>query len=183
MKGKCLRFFAIYAAFAHFLSLVSLIITYALLTSLLVIVLLAVLYRYVLNNPLQWAEETARYMLIWMTLVGASVAIKERKHVNLNSVVSRLPRKAALIIEILLYLSIILIIGIIAKRSFVMVITRSVRTLSPSLQISMVWAHSALPVGFVLMLVQSLYVLCEDIKLLIEGKQSAQTGAGPQMEA
>jgi TRAP-type C4-dicarboxylate transport system permease small subunit len=34
----------------------------------------------------------------------------------------------------------------------------------------MVWAHAALPVGFGLILIQSFYILLEDIKMFIKGE-------------
>ncbi|NIS61884.1 MAG: TRAP transporter small permease subunit [Proteobacteria bacterium] len=168
IRERYLGFFDIYSRLAGFLSRSSLIATYILLGLVTSVAVLAVFYRYVLNDPIQWAEEIARYILIWMTLIAASIAIKERKHVNLPSILIRLPKKIALLIEMTFYLIIIFIIGIIAHQSLIMVITRSVRVLSASLQISMVWAHAALPVGFGLILIQSLYILFEDIKMFIE---------------
>lgn len=170
IKEIFLRFFDRYSQFTGLVSRISLIIAYVLLVSVTIVALLAVFYRYVLNDPIQWAEEVARYILIWMTLIAASVAIRERKHVNLTSMLMRLPNKIALIIEIALYLIIIFIIGIIAEQSSIMLITRSIKVLSASLQISMVWAHAALPVGFGLILIQSFYILLEDIKMFIKGE-------------
>lgn len=167
IKEAYLRFFAIYAKFAGFLSRICLYLSYFLLVAVTIIAVLGVYYRYVLIDPLQWAEEIARYILIWMTLIGASVAVKERKHVMLTSVVVRIPERMALIIEIVFFLIIIFIIGLIANESIIMVYTRSAKTISASLQISMLWAHTALPVGFALILIQSFYILFEDIKIFI----------------
>lgn len=170
IKETYLLFFDIYSRFANQVSRISLVVTYILLVFVTSVAFLAVFYRYVLIDPIQWAEEVARYILIWMTLIAASVGIKEKAHVNLTSLLMRLPVKIALIIEVTFYLVIIFLIGIIAGFSSMMVITRSVKVLSASLQISMVWAHTALPVGFGLILIQSIYILLEDIKKLIKGK-------------
>ena len=167
IKDAYLRFFSIYSQFAGFVSRISLYLTYFLLIAVTIITVLGVYYRYVLIDPLQWAEEIARYILIWMTLIGASIAVKERKHVKLTSIVVRIPEHTAVIIEIVFFLIIIFIIGLIANESIIMVVSRSVKTISPSLQISMLWAHTALPVGFALILIQSFYILFEDIKIII----------------
>ena len=167
IKEAYLRFFAIYAQFAGFLSRICLYLSYFLLVAVTIIAVLGVYYRYVLIDPIQWAEEIARYILIWMTLLGASIAVKERKHVMLTSVIVRIPERMALIIDIVFFLIIIFIIGVIANESIIMVFSRSTKTISPSLQISMVWAHTALPVGFALILIQSFYILFEDIKIFI----------------
>jgi len=167
VKKIFLQFFKIYSGFSGIVAKISILFCYILLVSVTAVVGLAVFYRYILNDPLQWAEEIARYLLIWLSLIAASVAIKERKHINLTTVVRRLPKRISLIIEIILYLIIVVLITIIARYSWLMVVTRSVRQFSPSIAISMLWVHSALPVGFCLMLLQSLFILFEDIKILI----------------
>jgi TRAP-type C4-dicarboxylate transport system permease small subunit len=167
IKEAYLRFFAIYARFAGFLSWICLYVAYFLLVAVTIIAVFGVYYRYVLIDPIPWAEEIARYILIWMTMIGASIAVKERKHVRLTSVLVRLPEHMALIIEIVFFLIIIFIIGLIANESIIMVFSRSAKIISPSLQISMIWAHTALPVGFALILIQSFYILFEDIKIFI----------------
>ena len=166
VKTIFLRFFKIYAGFSTIVANISIIFCYIFLVAVTLIVGLAVFYRYILNEPIQWAEEIARYLLIWLSLVAASVAVKERKHINLTTIVRRLPARISLIIEIVLYIIIVILLTVVAKYSWLMVITRSVRQFSPSIAISMLWVHSALPVGFCLIILQSLFILFEDLKTL-----------------
>ncbi len=44
------------------------------------IVAVQVFCRYVLNNSLFWAEELSRYLLAWLTFLGASVAYRRNVH-------------------------------------------------------------------------------------------------------
>lgn len=37
---------------------------------------LAVFYRYVLNDPLFWPEELARFLMVWITFIGGSIALR-----------------------------------------------------------------------------------------------------------
>lgn len=164
-----LRFFNLYAGFAGFLSRCCLAMAYFLLAAMTLLSFVAVVYRYVLNAPILWSEELARYLLIWMVLFAASVAVKDRKHVNLSFILVRLPYRLALIIEIVSYAMIVFISGMILKYGAVVFLTHSMRALSPSLQVSMAWAHAAIPVGFALILVQSLYIMLEDIVFYIQG--------------
>ena len=46
-----------------------------------------------------WLEEFGRYVMIFMTLLGASKAVKERKHLSMNAVVRRLPERWAHLIQ------------------------------------------------------------------------------------
>jgi len=48
------------------------------------IVIVQVFFRYVLNHSLFWSEELARYLLVWLTFLGASVAYYRRMHPSIN---------------------------------------------------------------------------------------------------
>jgi TRAP-type C4-dicarboxylate transport system permease small subunit len=164
------NFYNAYARASDSVQKISTIFCYVLLVSVTAIAGLAVFYRYVLNSPIQWSEEVARYILIWLTMIAASIAIKTRSHIRLTAVVSRLPRLVSLIIEMLIILIIIGILYVVAKYSLLMVVTKSVRTYSPSVAVSMAWPHTALPVGFSLIIFQSVFVLLENIKMIFEAE-------------
>jgi TRAP-type C4-dicarboxylate transport system permease small subunit len=56
-----------------------------------VIVMLQVFCRYILNHSLFWSEELARYLLVWLTFLGASVAYYRNMHPGVDVIYSRLP--------------------------------------------------------------------------------------------
>ena len=45
--------------------------------------------RYILGNPSSWSEELVSYMFAWMSLLGASLVISERGHMNIPILVER----------------------------------------------------------------------------------------------
>ena len=47
--------------------------------------------RYVLNDSLAWTEEIARYGLMWITFVGAAVAMRRRTHIAVEVLHNFLP--------------------------------------------------------------------------------------------
>jgi TRAP-type C4-dicarboxylate transport system permease small subunit len=53
------------------------------------IVLWQVISRFILNNPSRWSEEVARYLMIWITFLGASVGVKTASHLGLTIFVKR----------------------------------------------------------------------------------------------
>jgi TRAP-type C4-dicarboxylate transport system permease small subunit len=55
------------------------------------IVAAQVFFRYVLNQSLFWSEELARYLLVWLTFLGASVAYYRRAHPGIDVLYSRMP--------------------------------------------------------------------------------------------
>ena len=60
---------------------------------LMVMLLIEVLTRYVLNAPLSISEELGGYMLVAITFIGLAYTWKEKGHVRVLLLVSRLPEK------------------------------------------------------------------------------------------
>jgi TRAP-type transport system small permease protein len=66
-----------------------------------------VVLRYVFNSGITVSEEVSRWLFVWLTFLGAIVALKEHGHLGSDMVVSRLPvlgKKAFLLIGHLLML-------------------------------------------------------------------------------
>ena len=43
-----------------------------------------IFYRFVLGDGIIWAEEIAKYMMVWMALLGAAVVFYEKGHIAIN---------------------------------------------------------------------------------------------------
>ena len=66
-----------------------------------------VVLRYAFDSGITVSEELSRWLFVWMTFLGAIVAIKEHGHLGTDMLVSKLPRggkKACLIVGHLLML-------------------------------------------------------------------------------
>lgn len=48
-----------------------------------------VLTRYILGNPSSWSEELVSYLFAWMALLGASLVVGERGHMNIPLLVEK----------------------------------------------------------------------------------------------
>ena len=57
-------------------------------------VILQVFCRYVLNHSLFWSEELARYLLVWLTFIGATVAYHRNMHPGVDILFKRLDRSS-----------------------------------------------------------------------------------------
>lgn len=55
-----------------------------------VIVILGVFFRYVLNAPLNWVEETSRYLMIWGASLAISLGVSAGEHVGLTVILDAL---------------------------------------------------------------------------------------------
>jgi TRAP-type C4-dicarboxylate transport system permease small subunit len=69
-----------------------------------VIVIAQVFCRYVLNHSLFWSEELARYILVWLTFLGSSVAYFRGMHPGINIIYRRLPAQMRRLVKILVLL-------------------------------------------------------------------------------
>lgn len=66
----------------------------AMLVAICAIVFAGVFFRYFLQIGLGWTEELARYLQIWLTFVGATVAVKRWAHFQLTLVNQWIPAGA-----------------------------------------------------------------------------------------
>ncbi|MFP4305977.1 MAG: TRAP transporter small permease [Desulfococcaceae bacterium] len=64
---------------------------FALGLSMSLVVAAQVFSRYVLNHSLFWSEELARYFLVWLTFLGATVAYRRGVHPGVDVLYRRLP--------------------------------------------------------------------------------------------
>ena len=66
-----------------------------------------VVLRYAFNSGITVSEELSRWLFVWLTFVGAVVALRDHAHLGMDSVVSKLPpagKKVAFILSNLLML-------------------------------------------------------------------------------
>lgn len=63
----------------------------ACLSSMVILVFGNVVLRYVFNSGIAISEEFSRWLFVWLTFFGATIALREHTHLGMDSVVSRLP--------------------------------------------------------------------------------------------
>jgi TRAP-type C4-dicarboxylate transport system permease small subunit len=52
-----------------------------------------VVWRYVLNDPLTWTEEAARYVFVWLVFLATCAAFRDSKHMTADLFLTFLPAK------------------------------------------------------------------------------------------
>lgn len=75
------------------------------------------LLRYVFNSGITVSEEVSRWMFIWITFLGAIVALRERAHLGVDMVVAKLPLRAKKVCLSLCYLSILYMLWLLYEGS------------------------------------------------------------------
>lgn len=116
-----------------------------------VVVFLQVFFRYVLNNPLAWSEELARFLAIWLVYISAAIVLRDDSHMSMDYFVKLFSPKVQAWADVIgkIIISTFLLVGI--KESF-KIIRITMSQLSPSLDIPMGLIYLALPTSFSLML-------------------------------
>lgn len=139
----------------------------------LLVVLIAVFYRYVLGNPLRWTEELARFIMIWMGLLGISLGFRRNSHIGVSFVIDRLPPRLRWVIVLVTRLLTLFFLGIVIREGIRISLLVGAHQISPGLQISMFWPMFALPVAGCVMFLQIVLII------LIEGTQGKPVSGEP----
>ena len=129
-----------------------------LLAAMSVIVFANVSLRYLTNFSIPWAEEVARYMMVWMTFIGAGLTLRYGGHVAIGNLMDALSPRAqrmlrAIIVVCLLAFFVVMIwigYGYAMRMRF---------QLTPATRIPFSYIYAAIPVGFALLAVHLLLIV------------------------
>lgn len=119
------------------------------------VVLGGVFFRYVINDPLIWSEALARYLMVWIGLVGAAITLKHGEHIRINAIRQRLPRFVRLIGDFFVALAIAGFLWVMTVEGWAAA-WRGANQSAAALGVSMLWPLLAVPVAGALMLAQHL---------------------------
>lgn len=126
-----------------------------------VVVFLQVLYRYVLTQPLHWSEELARYLFVWLSILGATLGLQKRGHFGLDFFFRMLPEQAKRYMGFFIHLLMGAVVLVILVQGITLV-QKTILQESPAMGISMSWAYASLPVGGALMAVHLFVIFLKD---------------------
>ncbi|GAB5376448.1 MAG: hypothetical protein AcusKO_29100 [Acuticoccus sp.] len=121
----------------------------AILLALVVILAMQVFARYVVGAPLVWSEELARYLLIWCTFIGVSLAVREGRNISVDLVPTIFGRRSLKGFALLALVGSLVFFVIIVWYSIPL--TQRIAKIgqrSPGLGIEMWTVYAAAPVGF-----------------------------------
>jgi TRAP-type C4-dicarboxylate transport system permease small subunit len=134
-----------------------------LLTVLLVVVtFLQVFSRYALRNPFFWTEELARFLFIYVCMLGIAMGIASKGHYGFDAFFTSLPRKLKAPMGLMIYFIMGFFILVLTIQGF-KELPSTTNQVSVSLPVTMVWSYVALPAGGILMLIHHL------LRFIIEG--------------
>jgi TRAP-type C4-dicarboxylate transport system permease small subunit len=119
-----------------------------------------VVLRYAFNSGITVSEELSRWLFVWLTFVGAVVALRDHAHLGMDSVVSRLPawgKKACFLASNVLMLYCVYLFFVGSWQQFVI----NVDNMAPATGLSSGWFYYSVglffSVGAGLLLVRNLW--------------------------
>ncbi|MDD2573621.1 MAG: TRAP transporter small permease [Bacillota bacterium] len=144
------------------------IIASGMLTVMVIVIFLQVVFRSMIKSAIPWSEELARYIMVWISFLGAGIAVRRKGHIGVEALVRALPKVSkrwtlllANILSMVFYAAItVLGFGILQ------VVKGQV---SPAMELSMAIPYSAIFTGGMLMLLYSFYDFLKALRADGEG--------------
>ncbi len=125
-----------------------------------VLMAVGVFYRYVLNNSIYWSGEVSRYLLVYITFLGATIAYKRGAHVGIDIIVERFSEKVRKIFHFTIHLTFIVFWLIILIKSFKLYPLYMLQK-TATLEIPYAIPFTALPVSAVIWIIHGIDELCK----------------------
>lgn len=122
-----------------------------------------VVSRYVFHMPIVWSDELASTLFLWLSMLGAVVALRRGAHMRMTAVVSKLSKDRQVMVETF---------SVVASLAFLLLFIwpaweyaqDEAMITTPALEISKMWHAVAIPLGCALMVVTAL------LRLAITGR-------------
>lgn len=133
---------------------------------------LQVFFRYVLEEPLPWSEELARYLFVWAAFLAAAVTVGRNDHFSIPFFVERFSARSRVVFDALgIALGIVFALIVVSKGTAMS--WRLLSALSPVLQLPQGAVYAVIPLAGLYMTV---HLVVRFIALL---RRVSDTGGPP----
>ena len=147
------------------------IITGATLTICVILVNANVIMRYFFNSPIKWAEEVVTSLFVWTVFVGSAYAYRKHAHLGVDIVVNLMPAKLKTVVKSVMS---VLELGVLIMLTWVsseyvyhLIYNRAGKlkiVMTDMLRIPKWWTGIAVPIGFGLSVIYSIYFIVKNVK-------------------
>lgn len=119
----------------------------------LIVMAAQVVFRYVLNSPLAWSEEFARYSFVWISYLGCAYCVGVDGHTAITALREKLPPVGQ---KILIAIGNVLMIVVFARIMPIALnyIAKNGKFLTSIMRIPFKYLYYSLPVGVTLTIIQ-----------------------------
>ncbi|WP_233234393.1 TRAP transporter large permease subunit [Bordetella sp. LUAb4] len=134
------------------------------------VLLAGVIARYAFHAPLVWGDELASILFLWLSMLGAVVALRRGEHMRMTALLARCAPGTRAWLDTVAIAASLAFLLVVLPHAFEYASEEAIVT-TPALEISNAWRAAALPIGFGLMAVFAL------LRLLRVGSARQTVGA------
>lgn len=146
-------------------------------TMVVVTIMVEVLRRFVLSYSSIWGEEVARYAFIYLAWIGASLAVRDRAHIRIDFLLSRMPPRAQGVMSIAGDVAALVLAAITFYLSMEPIATSlEFGSVTHGLRVSLAWFLAAVPLSFALIVVRLLQSIRRDVGRVRRGEPVMAAG-------
>lgn len=143
--------------------------------ALVVCVVWQVFSRYVLNQPSTLTDELARFLMIWVGLLGAAYTVGAQRHLSIDLLAMSLNKRKQALLSMLINLLIFAFAGSVIVTGGLKLIDKTLSTsqVSAAMQIPMGYVYIILPLSGAIMMFYALWFIYQGIQQLKSSDQGA----------
>jgi TRAP-type C4-dicarboxylate transport system permease small subunit len=116
-----------------------------------------VVSRYVWNYSFIWAEELSQYLMVWITFLGAGLALREGRHVAVELLQDQLPAGAKRMARYLILLLIVVFLAVLIVVGFQFSLF-AMEQETPVMQIPLGIPYLAVPIGALILVAHIVFI-------------------------
>jgi TRAP-type C4-dicarboxylate transport system permease small subunit len=131
-------------------------------------VLWQVFTRFILNNPSAYTDELARYLLIWVGLLGAAYVAGQKMHLAIDILPKKLTGKSKIILDIFIEACMLvfsLAVMVIGGLNLVFLVLRLNQS-SAALQIPLGYVYLSIPLSGAIIVIYAAILIISHVKAL-----------------
>lgn len=154
------------------------IITGTTLTICVVLVNANVIMRYFFNNPIHWSEEVVTSLFVWTVFIGSSYAYRKHSHLGVDILVNLMPPKMKAVVKSVMSVVELFVLTMLTVVSsqyvYHLIFSRSGKLkviMTDLLRIPKWWTGIAVPIGFGLSAIYSVYFMVKGIRAYLAKKK------------
>jgi len=122
--------------------------------------------RFILQSPSSFTDELARYLLIWLSILGASYVTGKRMHLSIDLLMQRSGPERQKKLNTLIYsiVAIFALLVMVVGGSRLVYVVSSLGQTSPALEIPLSVVYIVLPIGGVIIIYYSILNILHPIQ-------------------
>ena len=142
-----------------------------------VVVLLQVGMRYLFAYPNPWSEEVSRFCFIWMSMLGASLAVEHGAHFGFDQVMKGLAPRLKFAVKTFAT-AVVLMFSLVLVATGITLMALTMGERSSALNFPIAWVYASVPISGTLMVIHLLAGLGKPAGVDEATGSRATTGAG-----